>query len=338
MQVTRSELTVLLNALYDMGTTEVTVRHPADAIGDLLSFELGPATASPVELSTSLGDYAEARSTINSGHGASVVEELPERQDFANAMLAGGLVQPANLDEIHEFLDRYGNPDLTAGHRPVVAGFDTNLLPWRMADVLGLYPGQDTDINGYALATGVRDELDWDQKRSDTRELEQAFGDEFDALWNQPSGARRIGRLGETYYRKLRDHRYADEIDTRRGDESIIEGYDAYQSDNRKDVLLFSNDRDFVERARSKRVLGQRVELPKALPEQVERSWTAIQDTLYVLTVLFGVLELPKVTMYGVWKGKDGQAWRDEALKIDCRSPKVKAPIERDLGILKAAE
>jgi len=29
-------------------------------------------------------------------------------------------------------------------------------------------------------------------------------------------------------------------------------------------------------------------------------SWATIQDTLYTLTVLFGILELPKTTLYGV--------------------------------------
>lgn len=216
----------------------------------------------------------------------------------------------------------------------MVAGFDTNLLTWRIADVLGLSPGSDALVNGYALATGVRDELDWDKKRSNTRDLEDAFGSEFEQLWNQPSGARREGRLGETYYRQLRDHRYADEVTTDRGDEDIVRGYDAYQDDNRKDVLLFSTDRDFIERARSHRVLAQRVEFPDDLPREVEASWDEIQDTLYMLAVLFGVISLPKVTLYGVWKGKGGQPWQREELNVDCRSPKVEELVERDLGIL----
>ena len=66
----------------------------------------------------------------------------------------------------------------------------------------------------------------------------------------------------------------------------------------------------------------------------MEASWRAIQDTLYILAVLFGVLELPKVTLYGVWKGEGGQAWQDELIEIDCRSPKVEPLLERDLTIL----
>jgi hypothetical protein len=51
------------------------------------------------------------------------------------------------------------------------------------------------------------------------------------------------------YYRQLRDSRYAEEIPTDSGDEAIVNGYASFQSEGRKDVLLFSNDRDFIERA-----------------------------------------------------------------------------------------
>lgn len=334
MQLSRPHLTVLLNALYDAGETTVSVAHPSDAIGELLELELGDPTDSTVRFTKSLDEYADARRQVESDHGSAVVEELPQPRSFANAFLAGGLFGPTNRDEIDAFLDRYGNPDLTAGHKPVVAGFDTNLLAWRIADVLGLSPGHDATVNGFALATGVRDELDWDEKRSDTRPLERAFGDEFEQLWNQPSGARREGRLGENYYRLVRDHRHAEEVVTDSGDDEIIRGYDEYQDDSRKDVLLFSNDRDFIERARAHRVLAQRVAFPDELPDETRASWSEIQDALYVLTVLFGAVKLPKVTLFGVWKGKGGRAWQTERLRVDCRSPKIEPLVERDLEIL----
>jgi hypothetical protein len=323
-----------LNALYDVGETTIPVSHPSDEIGNLLRIELGDADASTVTISLDRDAYADARDAVQQAYGGSVTRELPEPNSYLNALLAGGLLEPPNTDELQAFLDRYGRPDLTAGHQPVVAGFDTNLLAWRIADVLDLSPGADSVVNGYALATGVRDELDWDDKRGETDSLTDAFGPEFDELWNQPSGARREGRLAETYYRELRDHRYADEITTDRGDEDIVQGYDAYQDDTGKDVLLFSNDRDFVERARSHRVLAHRVEFPREIPERVDVSWDAIQDTLYMLAVLFGVLSLPKVTLYGVWKGKGGQAWQNELVKTDCRSPSVAELVERDLEIV----
>jgi len=338
MRLTRPHLTVLLNALYDTGTTTIPVEHPSDEVGELFRIEFDDSGEPTVRLTTDLKTYADARSDINSQYGEPAISELPDRRSYLSAFIAGGLLEPANRDEIDDFLGTNGGRDLNAGHRPLVAGFDTNLVPWRIADVLGLQPGEQSAVNGFALATGVLDELEWGHKRSDTQSLTEAFGTDFEELWNQPAGSSREGRLGENYYRRLRDSRYAEEVPTDEGDESIVDGYASFQNEGRKDVVLFSNDRDFVERAHANRILAQRVEFPSALPRKVTASWEAIQDTLYVLTVLFGVLSLPKVTLYGVWKGKEGMDWHDEALEINPRSPKVEPLIERDIAIVEAHE
>ena len=52
--------------------------------------------------------------------------------------------------------------------------------------------------------------------------------------------------------------------------------------------------------------------------------------------VVFGVVKLPKVTIYGVWKGKEGRDWHNENVELDCRSPKVQEMVERDRRIIDA--
>ena len=338
MEVPRSQLTTLLNALYDSDNTPISVSHPSDDIGELLRIDLDEAGRGTVRLAKDLDAYGEARSAVNSEHGEPAISELPHPQSYLRAFLAGGLLSVANEDALRGFLDSNGYRDLNAGHRPVVAGFDTNLLPWRIATVLGLTPSRDSAVNGFALANGVLDELEWGSKRKDTQSLAEAFGPAFEELWNQSAGSSREGRLGQLHYRQLRDTRYAEEFTSDRGDDEIIDGYAAFQNEGLKDVLLFSNDRDFIENARSHRVLAHRVEFPTHLPSTMTGSWAAIQDTLYILTVLFGVLEVPKTTLYGVWRGKGGMAWHDERLRIDCRSPKLEPLIERDLAIIEAYE
>jgi hypothetical protein len=338
MQLARPHLTVLLNALYDTGTTTIPVEHPSDEVGELFRIEFDDSGETTVRLTTDLEAYADARSEVNSQYGEPAISELPDQRSYLSAFIAGGLLEPANRAEIDDFLTSNGGRDLNAGHRPLVAGFDTNLVPWRIADVLGLLSGEQSAVNGFALATGVLDELEWGYKRSDTQSLTETFSADFEELWNQPAGSSREGRLGENYYRRLRDSRYAEEVPTDEGDEPIVDGYASFQNEGRKDVMLFSNDRDFIERAHANRVLAQRIEFPSALSRKVTTSWEAIQDTLYVLTVLFGVLSLPKVTLYGVWKGKEGMDWHDEALKLNCRSPKVEPLIERDIAIVEAHE
>lgn len=334
MRLTCERLPVLFNALYDKNIRQVPVSHPSEEIGKLFEINLSEANASTVKIRLNKGGYSTARKKINGKYGSPAVNEIPKVRPYVNAFLAGGLLSPANKNELLEFFEQNGYPDLSEGHHPVVAGFDTNLLPWRIANVLGLEPAQDGVINGFVLATGVLDELDWDKKRKDTQSLERAFGPEFNEFWNQQAGWRRESRLGETNYRKLRDHRYADEVISEPGDEEIVSAVANYQQENQRTVLLFSNDRDFVERAKAYRIRARRVEFPRSLSQTLEGSWREIADTLYQLTVLFGVLKLPNVTLYGIWKGKEGQAWHDEELKCNCDNSELKQQLERDIRIL----
>jgi len=340
MELTREQLTILLNALYEDDIRRLTVSHPSDAVGELVEFELGDPFESEVMVHTDRDEYIDRLQEVDRQYGSPAVGDLPNPSSYLNAFFAGDLLPADNDDEIIEFLEHYGSPDLNAGHRPVFAGFDTNLLPWRIASVFGLrqsgYWGRQPVVNGFVLATGVRDELDWDHKhnKSDIRQLEEAFGDSFSRLFNQPAGSNREGRLGEIHYRQLRDHQYADEIETSQGDDEIIAGYDDYQAEGQKDVLLFSNDRNFVERAQNHRILAQHVELPREIPRKIEASWEQIRDILFMLTILFGVLEIPKTTLYGVWAGKGGQQWRNETIDVECRSPKLAPKLERDKRIV----
>ena len=267
-------------------------------------------------------------------------EDLPEAAQFRKAVLASGVIDPANQDEIETFLDRYGDPDLMAGHPPAFAGFDTNLMPWRIDRVLGLHDS-DRDIgyvNGFVLGTGVRDELDWDYKCHDTDPFVDAFGDAYEAYWNQPLGSARIGRLGLLTYRRIRDIEQAIEIQSDESDEAIIDAYDEYDREYRSDILLFSNDRNFVERAQAHRMLGQRVDFPDELPAETTATWREIEYLLYMLAVVFGIIEVPSVTVYGVWRGKDELDWQHERVKLDARSPKLRPKLEGDLSIVESYE
>ena len=55
------------------------------------------------------------------------------------------------------------------------------------------------------------------------------------------------------------------------------------------------------------------------LPQRVTTSWDVVTDMLYYLSLLFGVLVLPKATLYGVWTEKHDTNWQHEETDIDCR-------------------
>lgn len=338
MRVKREHLTVLLNRLFDRGADEFAVEHPSSEIGELLRIQLDDYDACRIRFSTSIDEYKTARREIGRQYSERVSKDLPAASDYRNAVLASGILEPANQDDIETFLDRYGDPDLMAGHPPAFAGFDTNLMPWRIDRLLGLH---DPDngigyVNGFVLATGVRDELDWDYKCHDTDPFVDALGDTYEEYWNQPLGSARIGRLGLLTYRRIRDIEQAVEVHSDEGDEAIIEAYDEYDREYRSDILLFSNDRNFVERAQAHRMLGQWVDLPAAFPDEAVVTWREIEVILYMLAIVFGIIELPNVTVYGVWRGKDELDWQHERVKLDARSPKLEPKLEGDLSIVES--
>ncbi|WP_254863076.1 hypothetical protein [Halovivax gelatinilyticus] len=340
MRVRSDHLTVLLNRLADRGDEQFVIEHPSLDVGELLRIELDRYDSSTVRFVTKGDEYESSRQAVARAHGEAVSKELPSASDFLKTVVASGILDVANQDEIKTFLDRYGDPDLMAGHSPVFAGFDTNLMSWQIDRVLGLH---DPDsgvgyVNGFVLATGVRDELDWDYKCHNTDPYVDAFGESYEEFWNQTLGSARLGRLGLLTYRRIRDIEQAVEVQSDRGDAAIIDAYDEYDRENRSDIVLFSNDRNFVEDARAHRMLGQRVDFPGEFPRKTTASWREIERLLYLLAIVFGVIEVPGATVYGVWRGKDELDWQHERVKVDARSPKLEAKLQSDLSIVESYE
>lgn len=336
MRIKREHLSLLFNHLYDRGDERFAVEHPCEAVGKLASIALGNPHASRVRFAMDRDAYANVRNDVALEYGDRVAKDLPRPDDYCNVALASGLVEIENLDEVSTFVDRYGDPSLMDGHSPVFAGFDTNLMTWRIDRILGLRePDEGVGfVNGFVLSTGVRDELEWGDKYHDVDDFVDAYGDVAEEYWNQPVGSTRISRLGLSAYRELRDIHQATEIGCDRGDEAIVEAYDAWQDDVRGQVLLFSDDRDFVERARAHSILAERVVLPRTIPGEVEASWLDIELLVYLLTVVFGVVEVPGAVLHGVWRGKEGSDWQEERVKVNTRSPKLENALTADLSVV----
>ena len=92
----------------------------------------------------------------------------------------------------------------------------------------------------------------------------------------------------------------------------------------------------FIARQTTQSDLCHWVEFPNDLPRTVTVSWTDLEHLLYTIAILFGVLVLPKVTVYGVWPGKDGLDWQHKRLKFDCRSPVLEGGLKTTLTIAEA--
>lgn len=90
--------------------------------------------------------------------------------------------------------------------------------------------------------------------------------------------------------------------------------------------------------AQTHTILAQHIELPRELPDETTASWQALEELVYLLAVVFGVLELPGVDVLGVWSGKEGTDWQEERVKLAPRSPTLKEALVGDLSVVETHE
>lgn len=345
--LSRENLTVLLNAFYELGDQHISVKHPADRLGELCTLELSSPDASHVSVQTGAVTYDERRTEIELEHGEQISEEIPNDAAYVKSFVASGLLEIENYDKVHKAVKHHGYRDLEAGHPPLYAGFDTNLLPWRIHDALELDPIHYPDsqgrapVNGYTLPVGVGEELKishrYGKGAMPAQALSEAFGSEFERLAGQPSENDRETRLGLRTYRRLSQSRPHDIVKSDRGDAAIIDGCIEYYADEPTEVLLFSNDYGFVEEAKALvGVKAVHVLFPVDIPRRLTGSWDELATLLYMLAVVFGVVVLPKVTLYGVWEQKRSRNWQRDELYIVPRSKQIKTLLERDKPIVEA--
>ncbi len=259
-------------------------------LGELLRIELEDNGEATVRFTQGAMTYRENRQSIPAKHGEAAYEDLPDAQTYTRMMIASGHVELKNMGAVSDFVNRHGYPDLEAGHDPVVVGLDANIMPWRLPEILDFDSetgGTDgkgrRPTNGYALATGVKEELDWHFKQHNTRELTAAFGPEFNRLDNQPAGANRQGLLGLYEYRRLRTDRMVDIVGSGTGDGAIIDAYCRFNRESQKQAILFTNDHEFVERSLDAGVPAQVIKYPVDVPRSATGSWTQAQSYCTIL-------------------------------------------------------
>jgi hypothetical protein len=346
MELSRQKLPLLLNGLYELENRSISVEHPAAEIGELLRIELGDATESTVSVTTGAATYDSILDDIQRAYGKQVRDELPNKAAYVKAVTASGLVDIQNREEVEKIITRYGYQDLQEGHPPRYAGFDTNLLPWRMHDVLEIDPelhtttGNRAPVNGYTLPAGVDSELSisyrYGENEMPASRLADTFGAEYERLTGQPTEDNRETRLGLREFRRLRETRPHDIVSSETGDSEIIEGCLDYYVDEPTGVILFSNDYGFVDEARDRKIPAVHIKFGVDVPSRLTGTWDQIATLLYELTIIFGVLKLPKATLYGAWETKGPRNWKREEIDVELRSDKLSMILERDKPIIEA--
>lgn len=330
-KISRKELPVLFNALYSTGDSQITVDHKSSDLSTLYKIELDRGKPARIRFTNSLEQYQEERSEVKRKFGEQAYSEIPNHRSYLGAFTSE-VLEFDNQEEISEKIDPFRNRRIQHSNTASLAVFDTNLIQYWPAKQLGVAPEQAQGLNGYAVVTGVRDELrDYggEEKINNTRALEEAFGDEWGDLFNQLKGTPRQLRLGRQYWSRLQRQLYTEKIKSKKGDMSITKACE----DSGFDLVLFSNDAEFISAGKECGLPTIRVDFPEKLPRNKEVTWEQAATTLYLHAVQFGILELPKVDLYGIWKRKESAEWESDTLAVKCRSPKVEQQLNRYLKI-----
>jgi len=335
-KITRQQLPLLFNALYSTGNETISVDHKSDLLSTLYKIELNRGNPASIRFTTDLDQYKEERDKVERQYGTQPRSEIPSARSFIGA-LTSSILEFENQDKISEQIEPFRNRRLQHSNTAALAVFDTNLIQYWPARQLGVAPELEEGLNGYAVVTGVRDELmdyEGDEKINNTRALEDAFGDEFGELYNQPKGTPRQLRLGRQYWSRLQKELYTEKIQSDTGDNAIT----AACEESGFDLILFSNDSGFISAGRDRGLPSILVDFPDSLPRKKDISWEDAATALYLHAVQFGILHLPKVDLYGVWPRKEPDEWEADTLAVRCRSPVVEKQLDRYMKMIDEAE
>ncbi|WP_267642053.1 hypothetical protein [Haloarchaeobius amylolyticus] len=335
-KITREQLPLLFNALYSTGNPIISVDHKSSILSTLYKIELDRGTPASIRFTNGVSQYQKERSEVGRRHGEQAESEIPDHRAFIGAFTSS-VLEFENQDEISDFIDPYRNRRLEHGNTESLAVFDTNLIQYWPARQLGVAPEQERGLNGYAVVTGVRDELmnyDGDEKINNTRQLEDAFGQEYRELRNQLKKTPRQLRLGRQYFSRLQRELYTEKIQSGMEDNNITVACEGVHQTGGFDLLLFSNDSGFISTARDRGLPSVLVDFPQKLPRKKGVTWEDASTALYLHAVQFGILELPKIDLYGVWPRKRPEDWDAEKIAVRCRSPVVAKQLNRYQNIL----
>lgn len=335
-KITRHQLPILFNALYSIGDRSLSVDHKSDDISTLYKIELERGEPARIRFSNGVDEYERERSQVERLHGEQAHSELPDGRSFVGAFTAS-VLEFENQDEISEQVDPYRNRRLEHGNAASLAVFDTNLIQYWPGHQLGVAPELENGLNGYAVVTGVRDELmnfEGNPKIQSTHDLEEAFGREYSELYNQPKQTPRQLHIGRQYFNRLRRKLYTEKIRSDTGDNNITAACENFHQTGGFDLLLFSNDAGFISAARAREIPAILVDLPDTFPRTMKVNWEDAATALYLHTVQFGTLELPKIDLYGVWPRKRPHDWETDTLAVRCRSPVAEKQFDRYMTLM----
>jgi len=344
-----NELIMLLNELYINSNTQFTI---TDCLYGLNLFKVHISNNIEIQLAIELNDIRDAYNRVPN----ELREEFPSKLSFFEIFTKSGFYFETYQKEFEELITELENVNILEGDIPIAISFDTCLYYDQFFTQLTRLLEQKYRKPKYPiyflLSEGVKNELityEDKYKVNDIEELKDnsAHPEMIEEFFNQNKFKARIKHLGHMDFLKCDENVYSKIVEEERSisrrdmDSRIIQGLiNEIRQQNLK-LYLFSQDSDFIARARGNRnLIAKHLEkIPQSkLKKKYNCSWEDFNRFLYTLAITFGAIKLEfsnnfTIDFYGIWRGKKLNDWERENLKIFTSNPIIER-IDKDLTIL----
>jgi len=344
-----NELIMLLNELYLDSNTRFTI---TDCLYGLNLFNVRISDKIEIELAIKLNDIKDTYNKIPN----ELREEFPSKSRFFEIFTKSGFYFETYEKEFENLIEELENLNILEGDVPIALFFDTNLYYdqffTQLSNLLKKKYRKPKYPIYFLLSEGVKKELityEHKYKVDDIEKMKEncAYPDIIEEFFNQNKFKARIKHLGHIDFLKCNENVYSkiieedETIDKNDMDSRIIQGIIKEIRQQNIKLYLYSQDSDFIARARGNRnLITKHLEkIPQSmLKNKYCCEWEMFNRFLYNLVITFGtiIIDIPNnsnLFLFGIWRGKKLNDWEKENLKIISSNP-ILERIEKDLLIL----
>lgn len=336
------DLGMLLNAFYLNGSASFEVHSPhlGCRLFSVKLEENKPGARVTHILDRELYNIAYEEATIGDEF---LLKEVPNFSYYRFIFQASGMILPGNWKKISgRILDELDRDPLK-GQRAIFLTFDTNALITRYYHLISKIIRIRKARCGYVISSGVIDELTEIENKytgNDLSNLSRNLNshEAWDGFLNQLKLLSRKFKMGLTEFKILTTKEFFEKAEGNTGDNSIISTLEEFSRNKKVDVMVFSEDSEFIEKATARQqLMGERLDAPEDLPESVTGEWEDVCELLYAASIVFGNLQIKgtvKARISGIWTGKRGESWNEEAVMVRTENKSVGEFLERGVGVL----
>ena len=336
--ISKQEMMIFFNALIDSGYDK-NLRFSVPLLNDLILFKFHLKESGAQVLNfVAQQKYLECYIPLAKKLKEHAKREIPSYGDVQQSLYQAGILKPSGLKQLEDIFSALRNQSVIRGGDVYYIALDTNLLRDRFFSVylkkIPSHPNLD-----YILCETVRDELKNRCDKLDRNFLRGINQLKYNILTacflNQNCLEDRMRYIGFLEYNNIRATTSCEEIDApskksgRLNDEIILEAYSSFVDIGRK-VIFISRDNEAVRMMTGEEnVVPILLEHSTALRTDFEAAWEQFFDLLYLLSILYGKLNLVVggieiCSLYGVWKGKDVQEWEQDRFLLEIFRPNDK--------------